>query len=512
MSPPPDVRALKDAAIEALARGDARGALDLHARIAALEPHDPRWLMKVGEGHRTLGDTAAAVGAFRDAALAYSREGFDLKAVAACRVLQQLAPDDPEARRLIERFAPRPSLRPNTRAKPAAVKPAVASAPVDELPELSFDGEERVTLEQIEISRLLPARRGTGAPAGTRDVDLGKSQPVDDATYIDLTFDEPPPPPPRVQHTPTPGEPERPSLELDASDDLFGRPRSKPAAPVQAPPRVDAERLHSIPLLGELPHDALDTLVRRVEFVEFAPGDRVISEGDIPDKVYIVVRGDLVATRGTPPRPLARIGEGSFFGEMALLDDTPRSATVTAVTDAELLALPRALVLDLGARHPSVMAALMQSLRARLIATLTATSPLFALIPARQRPAIVERFKLREIEPGTTIIREGQRADGLYVVLTGRADVVARGMPIATLTTGDVAGEMSLLSHGLAEATVKARTRVTALTLSSDGLQEIIMVHPQVLEHLSTLSEARRGELASRQSDETVDARKVRTL
>jgi CRP-like cAMP-binding protein len=253
-------------------------------------------------------------------------------------------------------------------------------------------------------------------------------------------------------------------------------------------------------------------LVRRLEHVEVAPGDRVISEGDIPDRVYIVVRGDLVATRGTPPRPLARIGEGSFFGEMALLDDTPRSATVTAVTDAELFALPRALVMDLGAKFPTVLASMMTSLRARLIATLTATSPLFALIPLRERPAIVERFKVREIEPGTTFIREGQRADGLYVILTGRADVTARGMPIATLTTGDLAGEMSLLSHGVAEASVKARTRVTALTLSSAGLQEMIMIHPQVLEHLSTLSEARRGELASRDAEEPLEGRKVRTV
>ena len=332
-------------------------------------------------------------------------------------------------------------------------------------------------------------------------MDLGANRTVADTAYVDLTLEEPEPHPsaPAAQFEasePEP-EPERSSLELDAGDDLFKRPLALEPVPV-APPRVDADRLQALPLLGQLPRDALDTLVRRIEYVEVAPGDRVISEGDIPDKVYIVVRGDLVATRGTPARPLARIGEGSFFGEMALLDDTPRSASVTAVTDAELLAMPRAVVLDLGARYPSVMAALIQSLRARLIATLTATSPLFALIPMRERPAIVERFKLREIEPGTTFIREGQRADGLYVILTGRADVVARGMPIATLTTGDVAGEMSLLSSGVAEATVKARTRVTALNLTSQGLQEMIMIHPQVLEHLSTLSEARRGELASR--------------
>jgi CRP-like cAMP-binding protein len=405
------------------------------------------------------------------------------------------------------------SNKPAPAARAASIRPA-ADTSTDE-PDLSFDGEERVTLEHIEIGKVLPSAQSPGAPAGTRDIELDKARAPVDTGYVDLTVAN------NTASTSSSGlslaplepeaEPERPSMELDASDDLFNRPLAVDSR-ADAKPRVDAERLHGLPLLGELPRDALDMLVRRVENVEVAPGDRVISEGDIPDKVYIVVRGDLVATRGTPPRPLARIGEGSFFGEMALLDDTPRSATVTAVTDAELLALPRALVMDLGAKFPTVMASLMTSLRARLIATLTATSPLFALIPAKERRGIVDRFKLREIEPGTPIIREGQRADGLYVILTGRADVVARGLPIATLTTGDVAGEMSLLSHGVAEASVRARTRVTALTLSSSGLQEIIMIHPQVLEHLATLSEARRGELASRRSEEPLEGRNVRTL
>lgn len=133
-----NVRAIKDDAVAAMALGDVRAALGFYRRIAAAEPHDPRWIMKVGESHRALGETASAVAAFRDAALAYKREGFDLKAVAACRVLLQLAPGDPEAKGLIDTLAPRTSLTPRGSFKPPLssppTKPPTAPVPTEITP------------------------------------------------------------------------------------------------------------------------------------------------------------------------------------------------------------------------------------------------------------------------------------------------------------------------------------------------------------------------------------------
>jgi CRP-like cAMP-binding protein len=264
-----------------------------------------------------------------------------------------------------------------------------------------------------------------------------------------------------------------------------------------------AARLRRVPLLGELPTEALELLVASVEPVVVAPGDRVIVEGSEADKVYVVVHGDLVATRGSPPRPLARLGDGAFFGEMALLDDTPRSATVTAVTDAELLALPRTVILDVCEQHPAVLGNLLRALRARLIAALTATSPLFSGIPQAARAPLVARFRLREIAPDTDMIREGRAADGLYIVLTGRADVRAGATTLTTLTTGDVAGELSLLSHGPSDVTVRTRSWVTALVLAATELEAITTAHPPLLAQLARVADARRAELAHGARDET---------
>jgi CRP/FNR family transcriptional regulator, cyclic AMP receptor protein len=64
---------------------------------------------------------------------------------------------------------------------------------------------------------------------------------------------------------------------------------------------------------------------------EFAKGETVFREGDRGDEFFVVVRGVVEITSGN--RRLETLSQGSIFGEMALIDDSPRSATVTALTD-----------------------------------------------------------------------------------------------------------------------------------------------------------------------------------
>ena len=250
--------------------------------------------------------------------------------------------------------------------------------------------------------------------------------------------------------------------------------------------------MRGLPLIGALPDEELRGFLERIEHLEVPGGAMVVREGDAADKVYLVVSGELIASSGRPPRPLARMGENAFFGEMALLRDAPRTANVVALTPCELLALPSDLVLEICDRHPSVLTTLMQSLRARLIATLTSTSPIFSGLPPEYRNQIVALFGVREIEPGVAFLREGERTDGLYLLLAGEAAVTAEGRPVSTLHACDVVGEMSLLSHEPARATVTATTRIIALMLPVARFQELIVTYPPILEQLASLSDVRR--------------------
>jgi alkyl hydroperoxide reductase subunit AhpC len=93
------------------------------------------------------------------------------------------------------------------------------------------------------------------------------------------------------------------------------------------------------------PHVAepfLDTVAQRAEKVSFQRGEVIVSEGDVADRFYVIVRGEVAITRRTSEgeeMPLATLGPGQFFGEVGILAETRRTATVRAVDDVELLSL-----------------------------------------------------------------------------------------------------------------------------------------------------------------------------
>lgn len=99
------------------------------------------------------------------------------------------------------------------------------------------------------------------------------------------------------------------------------------------------ELLQKIPIFAPLSPPVLEQLASRLTPVHAREGDEIIRVGDHGDRFYVVDAGEIeVVLDGQPPR---REGPRSYFGEIALLRDVPRTATVRAATDARLLALER---------------------------------------------------------------------------------------------------------------------------------------------------------------------------
>jgi hypothetical protein len=106
------------------------------------------------------------------------------------------------------------------------------------------------------------------------------------------------------------------------------------------PPRPDELRiLSAIPIFTPLPSFSLEHLAGRLVPLRLEPGAVVVREGDAGDRFYIVAEGEVDVTEGG--RPISTLEAGDYFGEIALLRDLPRTATVIAKTPVVLYALDR---------------------------------------------------------------------------------------------------------------------------------------------------------------------------
>jgi CRP-like cAMP-binding protein len=125
-----------------------------------------------------------------------------------------------------------------------------------------------------------------------------------------------------------------------------------------------------IDLLGHLPLFRSCTSRELVELAKITtesqvPAGRILChEGEIGRECFVVVEGEAMVTMSGAR--LADLGPGDLFGEMALLDDDPRVASVTAATDMRLLVLSRAEFQDLLAKMPTVTRRILRGVAARL--------------------------------------------------------------------------------------------------------------------------------------------------
>ena len=266
-----------------------------------------------------------------------------------------------------------------------------------------------------------------------------------------------------------------------------------------------AQRLPAIPLFSELPPEAFVALAERVNLHRVAAGEVVLREGELGTSFFAVAAGRVRVEKARPEGPLvlAHLGEGTFFGEMALLSGAQRAASVVAEEPTELLEIEATALVELAHRHPQVAGALTAFYRQRLLENALVTSPFFRPFGRADRLALARRFRTRGYEPGATLVAEGAPSPALFVVLSGELDVTraAGAAPgtapalVARLAEGDVFGEMSCLSKGSASATVTARRRSTLLELPRADFDAVMSAYPPVLELVAGLSDARRPDL-----------------
>lgn len=345
----------------------------------------------------------------------------------------------------------------------------------------------------------------TPASSSPSETDLERSLRalaiVEEPTTPEMTSPVVPPPVPKA----------RPSAftELDLDDDNLLHAVEAAAAPMSSPSvLVSADEIETddtrtgmprIPLFSDLPADAFIALFDQCPLRRYDHGQQVIAQGSKGDGFYVVCSGSVRVLREAngETSEIATLDEGSFFGEMAVLSGSARTASVVAHgEDTQLLEIAGSVLKQLSRQHPSVSTALKKFYRQRLLSNLMNSAPIFKPFNKNDRRELVQRFKARDVPAGELVIREGQITDGLYVVLAGEVAVSVGGTKVGVVKEGELFGEMSLLTRAPAAATVTSSKRTSLLRLPKDDFDRLIMSHPQILEMVAELTDARRKQNA----------------
>jgi CRP-like cAMP-binding protein len=131
-----------------------------------------------------------------------------------------------------------------------------------------------------------------------------------------------------------------------------------------------ADSLRRVPILAALKEEHLDMLGKLANRRTFNPGEVIIRQGDPGAGLFVIIEGSVEVTyRERPSRPeinLNTLVKGEFFGEMSLIDGYPRSATVTALEETQVVELDRWVFLDALRREPNIAVAMLPILTRRI--------------------------------------------------------------------------------------------------------------------------------------------------
>ncbi|HYO53997.1 cyclic nucleotide-binding domain-containing protein [Archangium sp.] len=254
----------------------------------------------------------------------------------------------------------------------------------------------------------------------------------------------------------------------------------------------------AVPIFSMLGREAFVALLEAVEVRTYVSGQPVMREGDPGASMFFMVegRGDvwrLLEGRGPPEGPVV---VGGVFGEMALITEGPRLATVMPSEPSVLLELTRARMLELSQRHPLVERVVQAFCRKRAADNLLRTHPIFAPLRFEQRRAVAREFQLQRVAAGTTLLTAGEMGDALYLLLRGRCTPYhvhpdGHETPYPVLREGDVFGEISLLLDKPVTAMVRADVPSVLLRLDRAAFERHIFSQPGMRDALMKIGNER---------------------
>jgi CRP-like cAMP-binding protein len=244
---------------------------------------------------------------------------------------------------------------------------------------------------------------------------------------------------------------------------------------------VPAERetvnfLKEIPLLVGLDDNDLQRLCKYLKLVQFGSQCEIIVQGEIGDAFYLIISG-MVAIEiedefGTT-RVVDILTTGHSFGEVALIENVPRTATVRSITPVNLFVLHRKYFKEFVRDWTGGTDRITDVIRDT---KLLMDSPLFSYLPPSRMRAIVARFETNSYGPDKIIFNQGDQGDRVFMIKKGQVEIqrIEDGKSVLKkiLARGEWLGEIALVKNVPRTASAKTLSETILLSLSKKDFYE----------------------------------------
>ncbi|KAJ5736208.1 cAMP-dependent protein kinase regulatory subunit [Penicillium malachiteum] len=204
---------------------------------------------------------------------------------------------------------------------------------------------------------------------------------------------------------------------------------------------------------------------------------KVISQGDAGDYFYIVEKGqfDIYIHPSGSVQPgldglgnkVSSTGPGGSFGELALMYNAPRAATVISTEAKSTL-----WALDRITFRRILMDSAFQ--RRRMYEAFLEEVPLLSSLKPYERSKIADALDTIKYPAGSTIINEGDPGDAFYLLESGEAEAFKNGVSVKNYHRGDYFGELALLDDKPRAASIVTKTEVKVARLGRDGFKRLL--------------------------------------
>jgi predicted acylesterase/phospholipase RssA/CRP-like cAMP-binding protein len=254
-----------------------------------------------------------------------------------------------------------------------------------------------------------------------------------------------------------------------------------------------AEFLAASQLFRGISRDLLDELAAKFQSIAVTAGEHVLGEGEQDPSLFLIVFGEvrvLIPAANRKANVEVDLGQGQSIGEIGFLTGVRRSATVTALSDTQLLRLFREDFEVLARQSPllqtEVTTRIVRHVRRVHLSTALRASDLFGSLNKDALLDMEKELEFISLATDEVLFNRGETGNDFYFVINGRLRVwsaidSAEGRAVVELGPGDTVGEMAVLTNETRAATVSAVRDSQLAKLSRDAFQRLTVKHPEIV-------------------------------